>query len=86
MQVAITRLLLLVLLLDQTLFCTTTQADQVPSCLLQTPQERALLVAWSVCINHISYDAPGQFQLAPALLGRRICFYIWRDHSAERGN
>lgn len=70
MQVEITRLLLLVLLLGQTRFCTTTQADEVPSCLLQTPQEQALLVPWSVCITHTSYDAPGQLQLAPALMGR----------------
>ena len=57
-----------------------------PACLLQTLQEPALLVPWSVCISHISSGAPGQFQLAAALLGRRICFYIWRDHTAEGRN
>lgn len=71
--------LLLLLLLSQTLICTVTRADEVTGISIANT---ALLE--SICTSHICGHVTGQFQLAPALLVGRICFHIWRDHTAER--
>ena len=88
MQVESSRLLLLLLLLllVQTLCCTATPADQVPSMPTSDTSRNSSVAPWPGCISHVFYGASGQFQLAPALLGRRICFYFWRDHTAEGRN